>query len=715
MRIMHLSRAAETLWWFLIPTLEEQKRRGHEIVLCTEGADAEKLRGLGYEVITHGMRRTINPLIALRAIWRIRSALRAHRVDAVICHNSLAGIVGRIGAWLAGTPRVVYFAHGLACGPAQGAFDWQLRFQIEKRLAPLTDAIVVMNDYDERLSRTTPLAKDETRVHRIRGMGVDLARFVPTPFPEIREALGKELDVDPSHTFVLCVARLIPEKGVLDFVEAARRIASARRDVVFLLAGSGPLLDTLRSQVADAGIGGQVKVLGWRSDISNLVKAADVFVLPSYYMEGLPVSILEAMACGKPVVTTHHKGCEDAVVDGRTAFLVPVKQPGVLAEKIQALLADAPMRQEMGRAGRRRVEEVFELGDCTREVADTLERAIGPSPATASPAPALPAPARPALARPMILHGYDLQPCAPPPGARDPKSARCSFTVDVEDWYQSTVDFDAPISDRVLRNMDRVRAILDEFRIKGTFFVQGRVAETFPRLIQELHADGHEIQSHGYSHRPLFSMDRAALRTELEYSVKTVEDACGVRVTAFRAPDFSIVRENLWALEVLAESGFEVDSSIFPLKTNRYGIAGWEMSPHRVEFQSGGGILEVPVAIATFGGLKLPVAGGGYFRALPMAVLERAVHKMLSDGRPVILYCHPYEWTPGELDEYRGRVNPFLAFTQSLGREAFIGRMRRLFATLPFGRFDQVIAGWREAAPEAAPEPVAGSALGATR
>jgi glycosyltransferase involved in cell wall biosynthesis len=93
-------------------------------------------------------------------------------------------------------------------------------------------------------------------------------------------------------------------------------------------------------------------------------------------MEGLPVSILEAMACGKPVVTTRHKGCEDAVVDGETAFLVPVPDPAALAEKILVLAQDPGLRRRLGGAGRRRVEEVFELGDCTREVVETLEEAI---------------------------------------------------------------------------------------------------------------------------------------------------------------------------------------------------------------------------------------------------------------------------------------------------------------------------------------------------
>jgi polysaccharide deacetylase family protein (PEP-CTERM system associated) len=295
----------------------------------------------------------------------------------------------------------------------------------------------------------------------------------------------------------------------------------------------------------------------------------------------------------------------------------------------------------------------------------------------------------------MRLYGYELDACPAPAAARDPGSVRCAFTVDVEDWYQSTVDFDAPISERVLRNMDRVLAVLDEFHVKGTFFVQGKVAETFPRLLQELLDDGHEIQSHAYSHRPLYAMDRAALRNELEWAIKTVEDACGVRVTAFRAPDFSIIPDNLWALEVLAESGFEIDSSLFPMKTSRYGVPGWPLTPHRVRFASGAELLEVPVAIGTVGPFQLPVAGGGYIRLLPSAVLDRAIGGMLAEGRPVILYCHPYEWNPGEMSEYRGRISPFLAFTQSLGREAFIGRMKRLFATRPFGRFDQVVDGWR--------------------
>ena len=267
----------------------------------------------------------------------------------------------------------------------------------------------------------------------------------------------------------------------------------------------------------------------------------------------------------------------------------------------------------------------------------------------------------------------------------------CSLTIDVEDWYQSSVDFSAPITERVVRNVERVRAILDECGVKATFFVQGRVAETFPRLLQELVADGHEIQSHGYSHRPLFAMDRAALRVELESARKSVEDACGVRVNSFRAPDFSIVQENLWALEVLAETGFDVDSSIFPMKMKRYGVKGWELAPHWITFPSGATILEAPVAVSTAGRFLMPVAGGGYFRVLPIWLLERALGSVLAGGRPAIIYCHPYEFHPQELASYRGQVNPVFLFTQGLGRASFVKRIKCLLSRFRFGRLDQVL------------------------
>lgn len=271
----------------------------------------------------------------------------------------------------------------------------------------------------------------------------------------------------------------------------------------------------------------------------------------------------------------------------------------------------------------------------------------------------------------------------------------CAFTVDVEDWYQSCIDFDAPITERVVKNTERILAILDRRNVKGTFFVQGRVAETFPKLLQQLVAEGHEIQSHGYSHRPVDKMNRDEFKREMELARKTVEDACGVQVTAFRAPDFTINNENLWALEVLAETGFTVDSSIFPMRTHRYGIAGYSTVPQWISLSNGAGILEVPVAIWSSGKIRLPVAGGGYFRLLPGMLLEKFFAAMIT-RQPVIIYCHPYEFNADELkDFYLPNVPKLFWFTQGLGRSYYPKKIDNLFQKLAFGRFDQVLNAWR--------------------
>ena len=269
-----------------------------------------------------------------------------------------------------------------------------------------------------------------------------------------------------------------------------------------------------------------------------------------------------------------------------------------------------------------------------------------------------------------------------------------AFTVDVEDWYQSCIDFDAPITERVVRNVERVLSVLDDCGVKGTFFVQGKVAEAFPRLVRDLAAEGHEIQSHGYSHRPLFAMNRRELRDELERARETVEDASGLPVNAFRAQDFSIVSDNLWALDVLAEVGFQIDSSIFPMRMRRYGIAGCELGPHRLTLDSGETILEVPVAVWATGRWRVPVAGGGYFRLLPQRVLDRALSGIVDSGRPPVVYTHPYEFNAAELDEYRSVVPRRLRLAQNFGRRSLVDRVRRLLTGLPFGRFDETLAAW---------------------
>jgi polysaccharide deacetylase family protein (PEP-CTERM system associated) len=265
--------------------------------------------------------------------------------------------------------------------------------------------------------------------------------------------------------------------------------------------------------------------------------------------------------------------------------------------------------------------------------------------------------------------------------------------VDVEDWYQACVDVGASISRRVVTNTDRVLATLDAHDVKATFFVQGMVADAFPALVRRLVAEGHDVQSHGYSHRSLLGMTPPMLRDELNMARIANEDAAGVRMTMFRAPDFSIARENLWTLELIAEAGFEVDSSIFPLRTRRYGIEGWAPGPTEVALSNGRSLVEAPVSVLSLGRVRLPVGGGGYFRVTPLPVLASALRRVIREGRPAIIYCHPYEFNFAELGEFPDVPRRY-RLAQGLGRSRLVARLTSLLDDLRVGRLDDVLASY---------------------
>lgn len=251
------------------------------------------------------------------------------------------------------------------------------------------------------------------------------------------------------------------------------------------------------------------------------------------------------------------------------------------------------------------------------------------------------------------------------------------ISVDVEDWPQSTWDRSLPITDRAARNTRRLLDILDELGSKATMFVLGRLAETFPEVVREMHRAGHEIASHGWDHQEVFRLSPEEFREDLRRSKGLLEDLTGQAVTGYRAPDFSIVGANLgWALETLAECGFDYDSSIFPIRGRRYGIEGWPTDPVQVELESGRSILEIPVATYHGLGRDWPLGGGGYFRLLPGFAARRAAARVLR-SRPFVLYCHPYEFDPREFREIEHAIPWKLRLHQGLGRSRFEGRFRR--------------------------------------
>ena len=269
-----------------------------------------------------------------------------------------------------------------------------------------------------------------------------------------------------------------------------------------------------------------------------------------------------------------------------------------------------------------------------------------------------------------------------------------AFSVDVEDYFQvsgfeSVVprrDWDH-IPSRVVKNTRRMLTLLDEANVKATFFVLGWVAEKFPFLVKEIGAAGHEIGSHSFWHRLIYTMTPDEFREDLRRSIDVLEDITGNRITAFRAPSFSITRESLWALDILAEEGVTHDSSIFPTRHDRYGIPNAKREINTIETERGR-IQEFPMSVAKFLGATLPASGGGYFRLYPYRVSKRLISQVNRSGRPLMFYIHPWEIDPTQpvvdgtrfLSRRRHRVN--LAKTES--------KLRRLLTDFRFGTMADV-------------------------
>lgn len=225
------------------------------------------------------------------------------------------------------------------------------------------------------------------------------------------------------------------------------------------------------------------------------------------------------------------------------------------------------------------------------------------------------------------------------------------LSVDVEDYFHVEAFADRIHPDawprfpsRVAANTRRLLELFARHGARGTFFILGWVAEREPGLVREIAAAGHEIACHSYLHQVLWRLTPEEFRADTRRAVAAISDACGVRPAGYRAPTFSVVPRTLWALEILAEEGFEYDSSVFPVRHDRYGIPAAPRFPYRFEFAAGGSLVEIPPMTMRLAGRNWPVAGGGYLRILPMWFTRWAAKQVRRrEGRPVLIYLHPWE------------------------------------------------------------------------
>jgi polysaccharide deacetylase family protein (PEP-CTERM system associated) len=221
-----------------------------------------------------------------------------------------------------------------------------------------------------------------------------------------------------------------------------------------------------------------------------------------------------------------------------------------------------------------------------------------------------------------------------------------ALTLDVEDYWSIFLRYwlnkDTEPSEAVVRNTKWFLETLARYNIRATCFILGEVAQKHPSLVKKIAENGHEIGSHGFSHKRIFELNQNQFRDEVTTSKRLLEDITGQAVLGYRAPAFSIMPETKWALDILAEEDYRYDSSVYPIAGKRYGWPGFSKDICQVTLPSGRSIIEVPLSTVTVFSKTLPVAGGGYIRHFPYTVTKWAI-RCIQKERPAIIYIHPYE------------------------------------------------------------------------
>ncbi len=233
-----------------------------------------------------------------------------------------------------------------------------------------------------------------------------------------------------------------------------------------------------------------------------------------------------------------------------------------------------------------------------------------------------------------------------------------ALTIDVEDWFhvanfQDIIGADewSNCESRISMNILRILKILSEANVKATFFVLGWVAEKMPEIVQLIQSEGHEIATHGYSHKSISRLKPEEFKKEIEKSIDILVKITGEKILGYRAPNYSVNWDTDWVWEILYQYGIVYDSSIFPVKHTRYGFFSAPRFPFFIDIKENGKIIEFPLSTIRILGNNIPVAGGAYLRLYPYWFIRAAIWSLNHNQQPAIIYFHPWE-----LDLYQPRI-----------------------------------------------------------
>lgn len=252
------------------------------------------------------------------------------------------------------------------------------------------------------------------------------------------------------------------------------------------------------------------------------------------------------------------------------------------------------------------------------------------------------------------------------------------------------MDCQIPTNPSLVRQIDKVLELLAKHNARATFFVLGKVAETFPNSVKKIVSAGQEVACHSHFHKPIYRQTEKEFKADLLRAKSTLESVSGQKILGFRAPYFSITRKSLWALSILVEAGFGYDSSLVPVRAPNYGFSNGKEGFYRLSLSDGASLIEAPPATARVFGFRVPL-GGGYFKMFSKRPFIQKLTELQSRNQPSVFYFHPHEL---EMLPPRSELKsiPFwIYWKENMGRKRMMGKLEVLLNSFRFTTFKQAL------------------------
>lgn len=368
LKIVLVGNYAEFMFNFRGPLLAELVKGGHEVIACAPGENAElahKLKGIGVGYHSYDLERTgINPLKDIKTYFQLKSFFLKTRPDIVLSYTIKPVIYASLAAKMAGVSRIYSMITGLGYAFSGGAPKQKVVFSLACLLYRISlsvnQAVFFQNPDDLKLFQSLRIVDRSTPPVLINGSGVDLEYFA-----EVRDNLD-------SPVFLL-IARMLKDKGIIEYAEAAKELKAKYPQAVFRLVGPFYNNPTAiqESELRDWQESGVVEYLGETKDVRPFIAGSSIFVLPSY-REGTPRTVLEAMAMGRPIITTDAPGCRETVIEGENGFMVQVKDSHALARAMERFIVQPEIIGVMGKRSREIAEEKYDVNKVNGVILSTM-------------------------------------------------------------------------------------------------------------------------------------------------------------------------------------------------------------------------------------------------------------------------------------------------------------------------------------------------------